>query len=31
MHHSAFDQLGLSKPILAALSDVGYEAPNRRR
>ena len=25
--HSSFDQLGLSKPILAALSDVGYEAP----
>jgi ATP-dependent RNA helicase DeaD len=25
--HSSFDQLGLSKPILAAIGDVGYEAP----
>jgi ATP-dependent RNA helicase DeaD len=25
--HSSFDQLGLSKPILAAIADVGYEAP----
>jgi ATP-dependent RNA helicase DeaD len=25
--HDSFDQLGLSKPILAAIKDVGYEAP----